>query len=227
MPNYEILLFDLDDTLLDFRANEASALPALFAQHGHSFTEQIAAVYHPLNQALWSAHERGELPLRQVLDTRFERTMAQFGVQVDGAAWEADYRHLLSLGHQKIQGALEVCQCLSKKHRLFIVTNGVVGTQERRLREAGLYDFFEGIFYSERIGCQKPARGFFEYVARHIPGFSASSTLLIGNSPQTDILGGYRFGIDTCLYCPPGVPAPAENLATYTISSLYDLPALC
>ena len=30
MPRYDILLFDLDDTLLDFRANEASALPALF-----------------------------------------------------------------------------------------------------------------------------------------------------------------------------------------------------
>ncbi len=228
MPNYEILLFDLDDTLLDFRANEASALPALFALHGYQFTEQIAAVYHPLNHALWSAHERGELPLRQVLDVRFARTMAHFGVQVDGAAWEAEYRHLLSLGHQKMEGALEICQCLSRTHRLFIVTNGVVGTQERRLREAGLYDFFEDIFYSERIGHQKPARGFFEYIARHIPGFDAGKTLLIGNSPDTDILGGRNFGIHTCLYCPAGAaPAPEHIPATYTISSLYELPALC
>lgn len=87
MPRYDILLFDLDDTLLDFRANEASALPALFERHGYHFSSQIAAFYHPLNQALWAAHERGELPLQQALNTRFARTMAHFGIQVDGAAW--------------------------------------------------------------------------------------------------------------------------------------------
>ena len=153
--------------------------------------------------------------------------MAHFGVQVDGAVWEAEYRHLLSLGHQKMEGALEICQLLGKTHRLFIVTNGVTGTQERRLREAGLFDFFEDIFYSELIGHQKPAREFFEYVAAHISGFDAKQALLIGNSPATDILGGLNFGIDTCLYSPSGLPAPAEIPATYTIRSLYELPPLC
>ncbi len=226
MPRYDILLFDLDDTLLDFRANEASALPALFEGHGYHFSSQIAAFYHPLNQALWAAHERGELPLQQALNTRFARTMAHFGIQVDGAAWEAEYRALLCLGHQKMEGALEICQLLCQTHRLFIVTNGVAGTQERRLKDAGLYGFFEDIFYSERIGHQKPERAYFEWVAAHIPGFRAHRALLIGNSPNTDILGGYRFGIDTCLYCPTGsISSPVP--ATYTISSLYELPALC
>ena len=101
MPRYDILLFDLDDTLLDFRANEASALPALFERHGYHFSSQIAAFYHPLNQALWAAHERGELPLQQALNTRFARTMAHFGIQVDGTAWEAEYRALLCLGTRK------------------------------------------------------------------------------------------------------------------------------
>lgn len=227
MPNYSILLFDLDDTLLDFRANEACALPALFALHGYHFTVPIAQVYHSINNHLWSSYERGLLPLRDVLDVRFARTMAHFGVEIDGAAWEAEYRHLLSLGHQKMEGALEICQTLCKTHRLFIVTNGVTGTQERRLREAGLFDFFENIFYSELIGHQKPARAFFEYVAAHIPGFDAQRALLIGNSPATDILGGLNFGLDTCLYSPSGAPAPAEIPATYTIQSLYELPALC
>lgn len=226
MP-YSILLFDLDDTLLDFRANEAAALPALFLKHGHAFTPEIAAVYHRINTALWSAYEKGEIPLHELLDHRFSRTMQAFGHCVDGAAWEADYRALLALGHQRMEGALEVCQKLSATHRLFIVTNGVVGTQERRLRDAGLYGFFEDVFYSELIGFQKPHRGFFDHVAAHIPGFDPASALLIGNSPATDIKGGRDYGIDTCLYCPPGKSSPPEIPATYTIHSLWDLPALC
>jgi len=35
--NYKILLFDLDDTLLDFTANEADSLDKLFQKHGYTF----------------------------------------------------------------------------------------------------------------------------------------------------------------------------------------------
>ncbi len=141
---------------------------------------------------------------------------------------EADYRALLALGHQKMEGAAEVCQKLSATHRLFIVTNGVVGTQERRLRDAGLYGFFSRMSFTPKSSAARtPIALFFDYVAAHIPGFEPASALLIGNSPATDIKGGRDYGIDTCLYCPPGKSSPADIPATYTIHSLWDLPALC
>lgn len=36
--SYKILLFDLDDTLLDFGANEIDSLNKLFHQNGYTFS---------------------------------------------------------------------------------------------------------------------------------------------------------------------------------------------
>ena len=50
---YRFLLFDLDNTLLDFDANEAQALPRVFAAHGVTLTPEIRAVYDAINHGLW------------------------------------------------------------------------------------------------------------------------------------------------------------------------------
>ena len=172
--NYSILLFDLDDTLLDFRANEAAALPALFEKHGHAFTPEIAAVYHRINTALWSAYELGEIPCARCSITAFPAPWKPSATMEMAPPGEADYRALLALGHQKMEGAAEVCQKLSATHRLFIVTNGVVGTQERRLRDAGLYGFFRGclLLRSHRLP-ETPSR-LFRLCRRPYPGLRAS-----------------------------------------------------
>jgi 2-haloacid dehalogenase len=50
---YKFLLFDLDDTLLDFKANEADSLKKLFEGYGYSFSEEILRLYHSVNNRLW------------------------------------------------------------------------------------------------------------------------------------------------------------------------------
>ena len=57
---YKILLFDLDDTLLDFGANEADSLSSLFQQHGYAFTDEIFNTYEDINKKLWSDYEKGK-----------------------------------------------------------------------------------------------------------------------------------------------------------------------
>ena len=41
MKQYNYLLFDIDDTLLDFKATEKSALTLLFEQQGITLTDEI------------------------------------------------------------------------------------------------------------------------------------------------------------------------------------------
>ena len=97
---YEILLMDLDDTLLDFGANEEQALKKLFTGFGHSYNDRILSVYNTVNKTLWAAYEKGDISLRQVLDHRFSDTMEQLGLYINGALWEEEYRRLLALGFQ-------------------------------------------------------------------------------------------------------------------------------
>ncbi len=47
--SYKILLFDLDDTLLDFGANETDSLITLFQQHGYAFSNEVFRVYDTVN----------------------------------------------------------------------------------------------------------------------------------------------------------------------------------
>ncbi|MBP3963181.1 YjjG family noncanonical pyrimidine nucleotidase [Paenibacillus lignilyticus] len=226
--SYNILLFDLDDTLLDFGANETQSLTRLFGHHGYTFSDELFAVYNAVNKQLWANYENGTIGLDVVLNTRFSETMLKLGKVVDGPEWENMYRELLGTGDQlHIEGALEVIQSLSASHRLFVVTNGITHTQIKRLKQSGLHDFFEAIFDSQSIGHSKPSVAFFDYVMSQIKDFNKSEALIIGDSLHTDIRGGNLSGIDTCWINRNGQTSPADIQSTYTITTLVELFAIC
>ena len=224
---YQILLFDLDGTLLDFDANEADSLKKLFSMQGFELTEELLHTYHQINNRLWADYEKGRITQETILNTRFAETMSRFGVQADGTAWEKKYRELLGEGHQIIPGADRLCEQLSKTHRLFAVTNGVTDTQLSRLNLSGLYDYFEDVFTSQEIGIQKPERRFFDYVMSHIKDFDPSKALVIGDSVCTDMKGGAGAGLDTCLVDLKGKGCPEEALCTYVVTGLDQLFEIC
>ncbi len=224
---YKILLFDLDDTLLDFSANETDSLNKLFQQHGHVFSKELFGVYNSVNKRLWADYENGKILLNDVLNSRFSKTMLKLGKIVDGIEWEDMYRQLLGNGCQQMEGALEVCRNLSASHRLFVITNGITKTQIKRLKQSGLYEFFEDIFDSQSIGFQKPSREFFDYVISHVKDFNIKETLIIGDSLTTDIKGGILSGIDTC-WINANLQKPSADIQSkYTITGLVELYDIC
>lgn len=218
---YKILLFDLDDTLLDFKANESESLKQLFINYGYELTDEYLTSYKQVNQSLWDAYGNGEITLSEVLNTRFSKTLALYDHQIDGEAWEKQYRHYLGNGAQLMDGAVTICETLSKTHRLFIATNGVRETQEKRLKKAGIRHYFEAVFDSQSIGHQKPTAAFFDYVKEHIKDFDRTQALMIGDSLKADIVGGKEAGIDTCWLTDD--KDFTEQICTYKISKLEEL----
>ncbi|MGG3451782.1 YjjG family noncanonical pyrimidine nucleotidase [Domibacillus aminovorans] len=226
--SYKILLFDLDDTLLDFGANETDSLNKLFQQYGYTLSDELFRVYNSVNKQLWADYENGNIVLDVVLNSRFSETMLKMGNVVDGIEWENLYRELLGNGTQLLmEGALEVCQRLSLSHRLFVITNGITQTQLKRLKQSCLFNFFEDIFDSQSIGFQKPSKQFFDYVMSHIKDFNRKETLIIGDSLNTDIKGGLLSGIDTCWINRNAQKCSAEIQSTYTVTSLVEIYDIC
>ena len=156
--NYDTLLLDADDTLLDFSRTEKNALDLTFSRYGLKLTDEIRDIYHTVNRGLWAAFERGEISKETVTSTRFSRLFAETGYAVDGIAFARDYQLALGEGYYLIDGARELCEKLAGKYRLYCVTNGVAATQHSRLAGSGLNEYFSGIFVSETIGHQKPSR---------------------------------------------------------------------
>ncbi|MFD0896744.1 YjjG family noncanonical pyrimidine nucleotidase [Loigolactobacillus binensis] len=222
--HYSTLLFDLDDTLLDFQAAEYAALTQLFAQTHHKLTPTLRSQYHDLNQQMWQDYELGNLTRRDLLATRFTKFFTTLGETVDGPAYEKLYRQSLAEGHQKITEATELLATLKQAgYHLFVASNGIGQTQRKRLTASGLITYFDDIFVSEELQAQKPTPEFFKRAAAQIPNFKSAQTLMIGDSLTSDIKGGAASGLDTVWYDPHFQANRTGILPTYQIDHLLEL----
>jgi len=223
LKNYKTLLFDIDNTLLDFSASEKVALQRLFEGQNFPLKPEVKARYQTINQGLWTAFEEGKIDRDEVMNTRFSILFKEYGLEVDGVSLEKSYHSYLKEGHQLINGALELIKDLQNQYNLYIVTNGDSETQYKRLHDSGLYPLFKDIFVSEDTGYQKPMKEYFDYVFERIPNLTVENTLIIGDSLSADIKGGEMAGIDTCWFNPEMIPNDTGILPTYEIQKLEEV----
>jgi 2-haloacid dehalogenase len=223
VKTYKYLFFDIDDTLLDFQATEKEALRALFAEQNMDLTAEDERRYKEINQGLWNAYENGKIDRDEVLNTRFSTFFMHYDLKVNGSLLERKYRSYLEQGHQLIDGAMDLIIQLQPQYELYIVTNGVSKTQDRRLRDSGLYPYFKDIFVSEDTGFQKPMKEFFEYVFDRIPNYIPEQGLIIGDSLSADIKGGQISGLDTCWFNPLRKENQSGLSPTFEIQQLKEI----
>ncbi len=220
--SYLNLIFDIDDTLLDFQDTEERALDKLFVQNQIPQDPSFFAQYKEINTNLWQQHEAGIISREAVLNQRFALFFKELGKEVDGSELEKSYRAYLNEGHKKIVGAEELLQNLAKRFKLYAGTNGSSETQQRRLKESNLLPYFDALFISEELGVQKPEKTFFEKMFAQIPNFKKENTLMIGDSLSSDMAGGLQAGIATCWFNPQKLTT--DHLQpTYTIYALEEL----
>ncbi len=141
------------------------------------------------------------------------------GITASDALADACNRdYVNSLGEQAclIDGAQALCRTLYERGvALYIVTNGIVSSQKRRLEKSEIRPYIRQLFISEAIGTPKPKKEFFDFVFSQIGEERRAASIILGDSLTTDISGGLAAGIDTCWYNPnaaenPGVPCTWE-----------------
>lgn len=71
MNKYKHIIFDLDDTLLDFQNTEEQALKEIITLYNLPYNKQTIACYKGINDGLWSQLEEGLISREKVLKTRF------------------------------------------------------------------------------------------------------------------------------------------------------------
>lgn len=215
---YTTLLFDLDDTLLDFGKAEDNAITKIFERYGIPLTDENKRHYVEFNRSLWKALEREEITREQLFAVRFTEFFRIMGVEADGVKANAEFISYIAGGSFLIDGALEICQKLHKLYKMYIITNGSKKAQRGRLKDSPLTECFDGIFISEEIGFVKPKKEFFDYVFAHIDERDKSKVLVIGDSLTSDIKGAADYGIDSCW-----ISADTDGTATYRITKITEL----
>lgn len=224
--HYDTLLFDMDNTILDFSAAEHNAITQTLQTYGVEPSSDVITLYSAINDVLWKRLEKGSVSREGVIHGRFEVLCHALGISCDGAAWQVVYQSHLCQGHDYIPGARELLESLQEDYRIYLLTNGLATTQHPRLRDSGLNQLVKGTFISEEVGWQKPQREFYEHCFAQIPDFRAETALVIGDSLTSDIAGGNNAGVDTCWFNPHGMINDRGVHVTYEIRSLEEIPAL-
>lgn len=217
------ILFDLDNTLLDFTWAEKIALTKTLQKLGIEPTEEVTGRYQVLNRAQWELLEEGKLTREQVKVRRYRLLFEEIGTDASPEAATAIYENLLGIGHRFIDGAPELLEELYKKYDLYLVTNGTASVQKGRLDSADMWKYFKGVFISEEIGYDKPGREYFDRCFARIPGFCIEEALLVGDSLTADIRGGENTGIKTVWFNPGRLANHTEMIPDYEIEHLSRL----
>lgn len=222
------LLFDLDDTILDFKAAEEAAISTVLVHYGFRPTPELLSDYSRVNLGLWEKLERREILIDEVLHSRFEIFFRTLGRTVEGPEVEKVFRRVINEHAQLVPGALDLLSGLSGRFGIYAVSNGLYDTQLARLGKAGIRQFFDNLFISESVGVNKPDARFFSYVSQHIPGFSPREALVIGDSLTSDIQGGFNAGIPTCWFnrFSQARPELSSLRPDFEIRRLAELPGL-
>lgn len=221
---YKYLLFDLDHTLLDFDAAEDIALSQLLKEEGVVEIQAYKDYYVPMNKALWKDLEQKKITKAELINTRFAKLFAHFGIENDGSYLAERYQFFLSKQGQTFPGVEDLLRKLiSKGYELYAATNGITYIHTGRLEQSGITPFFKEIFISEQLHTQKPDAEFYQKIGARIPNFNKNQTLMIGDSLSADIQGGNNAGIDTIWYNPHHLENKTQAQPTYEVDSYQAL----
>ena len=221
---YKFLLFDLDHTLLDFDTAEDVALTQLLKEEGVEDIQAYKDYYVPMNKALWKDLELKKITKAELINTRFAKLFAHFGIIKDGSYLAERYQFFLAQQGQIFSGAIELLDTLTERgYELYAATNGITAIQTGRLAQSGLAPYFNQIFISEQLKTQKPDALFYEKICQQIDGYSKEKTLMIGDSLTADIQGGNNADIDTIWYNPHHLENKTQAQPTYEVDSYQAL----
>lgn len=223
---YTTLLFDLDHTLLDSHASEASAFEQALTAAGVDQPHRHFADYDRINRALWAAVERGETVPSRVRFERFEQLIAAAGFDADSVALADAFADGLGMHGELYPGVREVLDQLAGQASMALVTNGLTDVQRTRIERLDIGHYFETVVISSEVGASKPSRAIFDVAFERLGWPSRTNALMIGDSLTSDIRGGSEYGISTCWYNPHRHLAGDSDRVDHEIEDLADLPAI-
>jgi HAD superfamily (subfamily IA) hydrolase, TIGR02254 len=222
---FTTILWDVDGTLLDFKAAEKAAVQALFREFGlGECTDEMVRHYSRINEVFWERLERNELTKPQILVGRFEQFFTEVGVPASLAP-AFNERYQLALGDTIVyrDDSLNIVRSLKGKVKQYAVSNGTVAAQTKKLEQSKFGELMDGVFLSEKLGAEKPNKAFFERVFEAIRPEDPSQVMIVGDSLTSDIQGGMNAGIRTCWYDPERRPVPDQYRADLVIHDLHEL----
>ena len=197
------IIFDLDDTLCDYRKAKENAKPHI---------NEVLKTFGIDIDGFWNRFNRVEpLLFRQFADRTIARD--EYRIRRFADVLQDSHPRFLEISselnhiymretNQKTElfcDTIPLMKALRSKHiEAVILTNGPSDGQRAKFKTLGLSRYIQRIYISEEIGFAKPYREAFEHILRDFD-VPASEVLMVGDSIENDIEGAEQAGIKAVL----------------------------
>lgn len=234
--SYQIILFDLDDTLIDFAASETISLRTIYERFYHPIEYAVFEhVYKQINTALWQrvGHTQSPLMPSDVRFLRFQQLNEALECTVAAEVVAKEYDHLLGEHADWIADVKSAVEFLHRKgHILGIITNGLSDAQGKKRQRLGLHNWFDCFVVSDEVGIAKPNKEIFTVALQEIANkrnqsvhsYNKQSILMVGDSLLSDGCGASNFGIHYCHINTAATKIEPDPRITYHLNSVAQLP---
>lgn len=225
---YKAVLFDLDNTLLNYTSSELSSMKRTIFDHQILNEEQEGweafwEAYLTHNAKHWIEFVTNIGPhksIEEVLISSFRDALnlnQALHEQLSATYWA----YFCNSCHFEI-GAEEVLHAIKTKYKLGIISNGIGSAQRKRLAAGNITHMFDSVLVSDEAGIRKPEKEIFERALNEL-GVSSEEVLFVGDSITDDYHGALNAGIDFCFYNRNLVEMNAEIKPKYVINELQEL----
>jgi len=225
---YKHLFFDLDHTLWDFEANSKETLHELYIKHDldKTLTDDFEAFHRQYsfhNKRLWGWYHYGFIKQEELKWKRMWHALLEFKIGDEKLAKQlsAEYLEILPTKSKLFPYTKEILDYLvNKGYVLHLITNGFEEVQWKKLKNAGIGDYFAEVITSESASSLKPHKDIFDFAISKAKCCYEES-LMLGDNLDADIRGAIEAGMDTVFV--NHINEQTELRPTYTISHLKEL----
>lgn len=192
------ILFDMDDTLINWRAAEAGAIEAISFSHfvpagaNHADVVRTYALILDETWTLWRS-ERRWVYVTERLRTLGERLgMKGLDTQALGEQFHREASQRLHL----LEGANEALTAARRGRRTALLTNGRAEIQRPKIERFRFHTAVDFVGVTGELGAWKPDPRAFELVLDRL-GVRAEDAVMVGDAIDFDIIPAKKLGMRT------------------------------
>ena len=225
MNEKEAVLFDLDDTLIDFqysRRHGLRAIQELLPALAPVPLEELELVHDAEFYANFLRTLGGDLSEHEARLERIGGVCRRYGLEPDKrtvAEATASYVSELQSNIRLVPGVPELLHALQGRVKVGVITNGSSAGQRGKLEQFDINpNDLDALAISEEVGTTKPDPAIFEHVLARL-GVPPERVTMVGDSWENDVLPALRSGMVAVwlnryrLSCPePGLAVEVRGL---------------
>ncbi|MDO5557333.1 MAG: HAD family hydrolase [Clostridia bacterium] len=206
----EVLIFDMDNTLIDLKESNRLTYIQMYKALNRSFCDDKFNKIYCLEHEYWQKVNTNKIIIPKEHNTSFEEIQTYIRYHWIENVWQVPYDEapkiyklyceIIRDNIVPIQNVEEVIKYLSSKYTLIIASNGDESLIEHKLKAANIDNCFKCIICGHEIKAFKPEVKFFNNLMKQINYHNISKMIMIGDDISTDVQGAINAGITPIWY---------------------------